>query len=218
MVAQGVFTTGNLESYCNVSEALALLEGYDLSGWGDADALQRRAQQLVGPTKAAIDTAAGRDFMLHVDETVVVDGTGQSKLLLSPLGLVPVVQVKAVRVAGAELPPEAWLLYPEEAYVALVGGNGQPSRFPVGKRNVEVTMDWGYNTPPADIALAQAKLIAAELLSEISGERGGVEAVRLGDYTVRYGTAGHYAQMIRRLVEEATETVSRYRQLDFCVI
>lgn len=218
MVAQGVFTTANLTSYCSVDDVLALLEAYDLSEWGDADALQLRAAQLLNPTKSVIDSAAGRDFMLHPDETISLDGSGDRSLLLSPLGLVPVVQVDQVKVGGIELSADEWFLYPEEACIVLSASSGSLGRFPSGNQNIELTMDWGYEAPPSDIVMAQAKLAAAELLAMASGERGGVEAVSVGDYSVRYGSAGRYAHTIRRLVMEAAEAVARHRQLDFCAI
>jgi len=87
MVAEGVFTTANLESYCSVDEVMSLLEAYDLSDWGDEEALRVRAGELLGPTKAAIDSSSGRDFLLHPDDTVTLDGDGTRRLLLAPLGI-----------------------------------------------------------------------------------------------------------------------------------
>ncbi|MCD6361111.1 MAG: hypothetical protein J7M38_09620 [Armatimonadetes bacterium] len=218
MVAQGVFTTANLTSYCSVDDILALLEGHDLSEWGDEAALRLRATQLLGPTKSAIDSAAGRDFMLHADATVTLDGSGDRSLLLSPLGLIPVVKVDRVSIEGKELAPGEWLLYPEEACIVLAGGYGGAARFPAGDQNVELVMDWGYEAPPSDIVMAQAKLAAAELLAMTSGDRDGVEAVRVGDYSVRYGSSGRFAHTIRRLALEAAEAVARHRQVDMCAI
>jgi len=218
MVAKGVFTTANLTSYCSAQDVLALLEAYDLSEWGDEDALLVRATELLSPTKSAIDSAAGRDFMLHADQTVLVDGSGSRTLLLAPLGLAPVLRVDCVKVSGTELAVDQWLLYPEEACIVLSAASRSVSQFPAGNQNVEVTLDWGYEAAPGDIVMAQAKLAAAELLALASGERGGVEAVSVGDYSVRYGSLGKFSHAVRRLVLEAAEAVGRHRQLDFCAI
>ena len=81
MVAEGVFTTANLVSYCCAEDVVALLAAYDLSEWGDQEALTVRAAELLAPTKAAIDSSAGRDFLLHADETLVLDGPNFQKRL-----------------------------------------------------------------------------------------------------------------------------------------
>ena len=218
MVATGVFTTANLASYCSVEDVLALLEGYDLSDSGGEDALVTRASELLSSTKAAIDSAAGRDFMLHPDTTVLIDGTGDRVLLLAPLGLVPVVSVASVKIGGVELPADDWLVYAEEAAIVLATSSRLVSKFPVGRQNIEVNLDWGYENIPADIAMAQAKLVAAELLAGAGGESGTVEAVSLGDYSVRYADTGRFSYSVQRFVHEAAEAVARHRRLDFCIV
>lgn len=218
MVASGVFTTANMVSYCTAEDVLALLAGYDTSGWGTEEELVAEATALLGPTRSAIESAAGRDFMLHANEEVAVDGSGSRVLLLAPLGLTPVVEVHAVEVNGRELGPDAWLFYRDEAAIVLAMGGASSGSFPRGRQNVLVTLDWGYEVTPADIESAQAKLAAAELLAKWSGESGEVESVRIGDYAVRYGGSGRYAHSIRRLVSEAQEAVGRYRRMEFCAI
>lgn len=218
MVASGVFTTANLTSYCSLDDVLALLRAYDTTQWAAEEELVAEIASLLAPTKSAVDSAAGRDFMLHADETLVLDGTGTRVLLLAPLGLTPVVQVHSVSVGGTTLDHDDWLFYPEEAAIVLAASSSFASRFPEGTRNVEVTLDWGFEATPSDVMAAQAKLVAAELIAKYSGEAGGVEAVSLGDYTVRYGGAGRYGYSVRRLVAEANETVARYRRIDFCAI
>ncbi len=218
MVASGVFTTANLTSYCSPDDVLALLRAYDTSQWGTEEELVAEIAALLAATKSAVDSAAGRDFLLHADETVTLDGTGTRVLLLAPLGLTPVVQVHSVNVGGTALEEDEWLFYPEEAAVVLAASSSYGSRFPEGTRNVELRLDWGYEATPSDVVAAQAKLVAAELIAKYGGEAGGVEAVSLGDYTVRYGAAGRYGYTIRRLVAEANEVVARYRRIDFCAI
>ena len=164
-----------------------------------------------------------------------MDGSGTRRLLLAPLGISPVVSVQSVAVNGVALGDDEWWLRQEEACIELSTGSRLAAGFPDGIGNVEVVLDWGYeaNHPfatirdflewgyevaPDDIRLAQAKLAAAELLAASTGERGGVEAVRLGDYSVRYGGPGRFADAVRRLVAEAAEVVDRYRLLDYFVV
>lgn len=218
MVASGVFTTANLTSYCAAEDVRAQLRAYDTAQWGSAEELEAEIAGLLAGTKAAIDAAAGRDFLLHADETVELDGSGTRVLLLAPLGLTPVRAVSSVVVNGQALSARDWLFYPEEAAIVPAASSRCGNRFPEGKRNVVVTLDWGYEATPADIVEAQAKLVAAELIARHSGESGGVEAVSLGDYTVRYGSAGRFAYSVRRLVTEANEAVARYRRIEFCAI
>ncbi|MGD9495695.1 MAG: hypothetical protein AB7Y46_05230 [Armatimonadota bacterium] len=218
MVASGVFTTANLTSYCSGEDVLALLRAYDTSAWGTQEELGAEIGALLAPTRAAIDAAAGRDFLLHADETALLDGSGTRVLLLAAQGLTPVVGVSAVTVDGTPLSDDEWLLYPQEAALVLAAGSRVGSCFPEGNQNVAVTLDWGYEQTPADVRMAQAKLVAAELIAGHSGEAGGVEAVSLGDYTVRYGAAGRLGSCVRRLVAEANEVVARYRRLELCAI
>jgi hypothetical protein len=218
MVAEGVFTTANLVSYCAPEDVLALLQAYDTSEWGTEEELLTEAVREMAPTRAAIEAAAGRDFFLHSDETAVLDGSGTRVLLLAPIGLTPVVSVTSVCVDGRELADGDWLFYPDEAAIVLAASSSLGRRFPEGSQNVEVRLDWGYENTPSDVAAAQAKLAAAELLAKHTGEQGGVEALSLGDYTVRYGGDGRFSHTIRRLVAEARETVARYRRVEFCAI
>ena len=75
MVSEGVFTTANLISYCAAEDVLALLQAYDTSEWGSAEELLIEATEALASTRSAIESAAGRDFFLHADETVMLDGT-----------------------------------------------------------------------------------------------------------------------------------------------
>jgi len=218
MVSAGVFTTANLVSYCSAEDVLAMLEAYDTSVWGTQEELLVEATGSLAAARAAIEGAAGRDFFLHADETMAVDGSGTRVLLLAPLGLTPVIAVESVTVDGRALGAGEWLFYEDEAAIVLAAANRFGQRFPEGSKNVEVTLDWGYQATPGDIATAQAKLVAAEMLAKYNGEQGAVEAVSLGDYTVRYGVDGRFGHTVRRLVAEAREAVARYRRIDFCAI
>ncbi|MGI5820363.1 MAG: hypothetical protein ACOX9R_19925 [Armatimonadota bacterium] len=218
MVAEGVFTTANLVSYCSAEDVLALLRAYDTSEWGAEEELLVEVVETLARARSAIEAMAGRDFFLHANETVRLDGSGSRVLLLGASGLTPVVSVERIGVNGRELADDAWLFYADEAAVVMAASSRYGRQFPEGAQNVEVTLDWGYEETPGEIRSAQAKLAAAELLARHTGEQGGVEAVSLGDYTVRYGSEGRFAHTIRRLVAEAREAAARYRRLDFRAI
>ncbi len=149
MVASGVFTTVSLVSYCSAADVLAQLQGYDTSGWGSAEELETAITGLLAQTREAVDGVAGRDFMLHPGETVRLDGSGTRVLLLSPHGLHPVTQIESVVVEGRALEESDWLFYAEEGALVLAASSTFGVRFPEGNQNVEVTLDWGYETPPA---------------------------------------------------------------------
>jgi hypothetical protein len=213
MVSFGVFVTGMLRSYCTVDDVLRLLAGFDLTRLGDGDAVSERVAGLMGAAKAAVDTAAGRDFGYHPDDEVRVDGGGRSSLVLSSEGISPVQAVSRLAVDGVEVTADEYVSYGVEGTIRLMSEGALGGTFPVGRQNVCVKLDWGYPQPPADITLAQAKLIAAEVLSAATGGSGSVESVRLGDYSVSYDSGGENAGIIGRWLADAARAVSRHRRV-----
>jgi len=206
-VGEAVFGTGFLGgTYCSTSDVLGLLAGCDISALGDSAAVESRIEELLPQTKAALDALAGRDFELHQDETVLLDGSGHDTLFLRQHGYAPVLSVGAVAVNGVALQEDDWALYPGEGYIRLTGHNGgnvftgrSGAVFPLGVQNVAVTLTWGYANAPASVRLAQAKLTAIELLAEASpAVSGGATRVTLGDYTVHYDSDSPFAGVIRR--------------------
>lgn len=218
MVAQSVFSTGLITSYCQSPEVTALLVGYDLSRLGDQEAVAERLAQLLPLTRRAVDSAAGHDFFWHGEDTVVLDGNGQDRLNLLEAGTVPLHQVQQVTIAGQVVPTEDYLVYEQRAEIRLRSGASVGAYFPTGQQNVTVTVDWGYPQVPADVALAQAKLTAAQLLSEVAGEKVSASGMRLGDYSVRYAPAGKYGAVIQALVQEAQELLRPYRRMSLRAI
>lgn len=210
MAAQGVFTTGNLSAYCTVEDVFGVLRGYDLSPFGGEEELTERVQELLPLTRGMVDTAAGRDFRWHVEQTVTLDGNGTDRLQLTDSGVSAPLTVHAVRVAGSSVSAEAYHAYGETGLLRLKP-HACLARFPRGVQNVAVDLTWGYETAPTDASLAQAKLTAAELLAELGGEGGAVQETRIGDYAVRYASEGRYGAGVRRLCDEATEVLRRYR-------
>jgi len=102
--------------------------------------------------------------------------------------------------------------------IRLRSGGTLSGVFPEGLGNFEVTADWGYNGAPQEIRLAQARLVAAQVLSECAGDRGSVERLQIGDYAVEYGSGGEHAGLIERWVTDARSAARAYRRLRLAAI
>ena len=212
MVAEGAFGTGSLDSYCAAADVVAMLSGYDVENWGGEEALKTRALQLLGPTRRAVDREAGRDFFYHEDDEIAIDGSGTDVLSLNGSGVSPPVEVSSVELNGSALDAEGWRYYGSANSIKLTA-TASVSRFTEGVQNVSAVASWGYESPPDDIALAQAQLAAAQLISELSAEGQAVQALSIGDYMVRYSADGRYGGEIVRLVSSAKETIGKHRAM-----
>jgi hypothetical protein len=212
MVAEGVFSTGALGTYCTAADVLALLTGYDLSGLGDAAAIEARVTALLPLTTEAISDAAGRDFLFHAGTRLRLDGTGGETLSLAEAGAAPILAVSELAVDGQHVSLDGVMVGADDASLRLIP-TGQGTRlFARGTLNVEITLDWGYVSPPSDIATAQAKLTAAEVLATVDGPTRAAESVRIGDYEVRYGSGGARGDALHAFAEGARRITARYRR------
>lgn len=119
--------------------------------------------------KARIDSFCDRDFEDHPGDTVTLDGGDGSKRILRIPS--PVQSVTEVRVDGT--------LLSEGDYVVKDSGQllrdyGNPHLFQERRRfsdrrrkptwlrgisNIDVSLDWGYETPPSEISEAEKKLV-----------------------------------------------------------
>lgn len=212
----GVFATGLLSSYCTEEDVLKLLQGYDLRPFTEEELLQR-AQELLPLAKRMIDSYAGRDFLYHANETVVLDGTGKDRLQLTEAGVWPPLEVHALYIGGELVAPTSYCVYAHTGLIRLRPEGGR-LHFPVGVQNIVIEVSWGEPEPPVEIGWAQAKLAAAELLAELGGEGGVVQETRIGDYAVRYAMGGRYASAITRLCSEALELLKPHRFVRMSVI
>lgn len=215
MVAEGMFATGAVGSYCTSEDVLALIEAYELDE--NTESLRERIRGLLNNTRHAIDIAAGRDFLHHENETKTLDGTGSATLTLGQAGIHPPVEVEQVAVDGSVIEASQWRYYASANSIRLTQGS-RLQRFPEGVQNVQVTLTWGFQQPPGDIVSAQAKLTAAEMLSGLGGDSQAVKSLRLGDYAVSYSEGGRYGADIARLVSEAKEAARRYRSVGMVTV
>lgn len=212
MVAQGAFATGAMRSYCTSEDVLSQLSAYDVAAWGGPEKLVARTRALLHATRQAVDTEAGRDFWHHSTRHIAIDGTGTKVLSLSGAGIAPPAEVEAVAINGQQIDSSQWRYYQSAHSLKLIP-TATVGAFTAGVQNVTITAAWGYATPPADIALAQAKLTCAQLISELSAEMQAVTALSIGDYSVHYNSAGRYGADIARLVCQAREIIRRYRAM-----
>jgi hypothetical protein len=217
MVADGVFVTGLIDTYCEVDDVLRLLTGCDLSGLGESTEIESRILDLIGSTYSEVNREAGRDFVHHEAVEILADGTGNDCLCLGARGICPILAVQEVEVDGALLPATAYACYAQEGAIRLRPGAAQTS-FPKGVQNVRIVLDWGYASPPGDIRLAQAKIVAAQVLAEVSSGRGAVQSLRIGEYSVAYAGDGEHSATIERWLADARRAAALYRSARVAVV
>ena len=120
--------------------------------------------------KARIDEYVGRDFEDHPGDTVALDvGPMSTRFLSLPT---PVHTVSEVRVDGEALPADQYLVRGGQI-VRVASEDSDLEHWPAGYDNVTVDLDWGYQTPPADVAEAEQKLVN-HTLSGLAQMREGV--------------------------------------------
>lgn len=179
-------TTSSGEAvYAGPDELLAYVqtdpESIGLSTTADADSdgvsdWQDFLETLQTKAKGRIDDYCRRDFEDHPGDTVLRDG-GTGVIYLPD----PVREVSEVRIDGDVEDRDHWHAKHSGALIYTAGaaspsrrggqwyGNEdgpytrsrtrQDGRWPDGYGNVEVALDWGYETPPAAVREAEMKLV-----------------------------------------------------------
>jgi hypothetical protein len=212
MVADGLFVTGLMNTYCEPEDVTRILAGCDVSALGDSETLAQRILDLIGCTYSAVNREARRDFGYHQGDRLLVDGSGNDCLCLGARGVCPILAVQEVSLEGAVVPATDYAWYGQEGSLRLRPEASQTS-FPKGVQNVGVVLDWGFVSPPGEIRLAQAKVVAAQILAEVSSAKGAVQTVRIGDYAVSYAGRGEHAATIERWLEDARHAAGLYRSV-----
>ena len=215
-------------SYCTAQNVLdVVLKGYSLTKLGSTQEAQKTyLERLLEPSKAIIDNAARRDFVLHEDDIVTLDGVDADRIAIwknDATLCAPIVSVSLVKVYGQTLTitdlkvdKRAGIIgfqkAPSERVAIYKQQRGNFYIFPKDWQNVEVTLNWGYAEPPADVILAQELVIASWALSVISGAiSGGARMVKVRDFEATYGTAGAYSAQIKGWMSEAEDLVRKYK-------
>jgi hypothetical protein len=159
---------GAVESYVQTDPAQ-----FSLSTQGDPSEWRAFLEARQVEAKARIDEYCGRDFRNHAGDTVTLDGgaTGRRILALPT----PLRAVSEVRVDGETVPTDDYVVDTDDAQLIRTAPSSQDAvdrlaqrgddhtgrpEWPTGYENIAVDCDWGYRSPPADIAEAEQKLVA----------------------------------------------------------
>lgn len=127
-------------------------------------------QDLQVKAKARIDEYVDRsDFEDHAGDTVTLNGGPDGQRILELPS--PVRSVTEVRVDGDVVPSDEYVVDGDQlirtepptvdAVDVLARDGTSPPRphWETGYQNIAVDLDWGYQSPPADVAEAEMKLV-----------------------------------------------------------
>jgi len=156
-----------LESYVQQdNDTFSLSDSFD-----DPTAWQQFLEARQVEAKARIDEYTGRDFEDHAGDTVTLDGGASGKRILDLPE--PTRSVSEVRVDGEVVPTDEYVVVAADAQLIrteppevdaverLAQDTAEKSRpeWETGYQNIQVDLDWGFQSPPADIAEAETKLV-----------------------------------------------------------
>jgi hypothetical protein len=187
----------------------------DLDNVQNSSELDTLISKLNDRAKSVIDEHCQRDFEEHLGETVTVDGNGRTELSLpqhaSGDGLYyPIINLSSVKLSGSSLDASDYRIKPQPN--ALSNRNAgvierKYARWPRGWENIEVTLDWGYSSPPDEVTSIAEKLIVDQLLDAAQASKSsGAESVSMDGYSVSFGHR-------MTLNEEHQERLKRFRRV-----
>ena len=183
------------------------------------------------PTAAAkVRAVAGRDFDLHTAQVVYINGTGDDRLDLSTVGMIPLMSVTSILSGTTTLSnsnyvvgKDGWIQYDRASSAASAAepwkNPGGAGYFPVGNQNIKVTATWGYSTVPPDIMMAGNLFCAAYVLAMVGvsdsntddGIPGGDVSIELGDLQVDQAKGSRYAPHVAWMKNSARSKCALYR-------
>lgn len=177
------------------SDELAVLMGRGDTPFTEAET--ERAQLLLDLAAGEIDRELGQSLTLS-ESTVEIDGTGTPVLLLPRW---PVIAVASVTVVEDLDEPPISLVEDEDFRWSRFGKLRRIGRcWPCIERAVEATITAGWDPIPADVKGINLRLAQTAWPNPI-----GAESERLGDWSVKYATAGMH------LTTEELNTLGFYR-------
>lgn len=166
--------------------------------------------------KSAIDEYCQRDFDYHPGVTIKVDGNGRQELSLPQFAAAdglfyPIVNLTSVSINGDALDSSDYRIKRQpnalnERNAGII--ERKWARWPKGWENIEVTLDWGYETPPEEVKSIAESLIIDQLLNAAGASHGsGAESISMDGFSVTFGkrirlTEDHKARLrqVRRVV------------------
>lgn len=167
----------------------------DIENVANSTELDNLISRLNDRVKSRIDEYCGRDFEFHGSETVKVDGNGRTELSLrrhaAGDGLYqPIVNLSSVSVGGSTLDASDYRIKPQPN--SLPNRNAgiierKHARWPEGWENIEVTLDWGYQSPPEEIKSVAESMVKEALLDAAQASKSsGAESISMDGYSVSF--------------------------------
>lgn len=187
----------------------------DLNNIANSSELDSLISKLNDRAKSVIDEYCQRDFGEHAGETVKVDGNGRTELSLPQQaagdGLYyPIINLSSVKLNGSSLDASDYRIKPQPN--ALSNRNAgvierKHARWPKGWENIEVTLDWGYSSPPEEVKSIAESLIVDQLLNAAQASKSsGAESVSMDGYSVSFSQR-------MRLNEEHQQRLNNFRRV-----
>jgi hypothetical protein len=187
----------------------------DLNNVQNSSELDNLISRLNDRAKSLIDEYCQRDFEEYTGETVKVDGNGRSELSLPQYaagdGLYyPIISISSVSLNGNALDASDYRIKPQPN--ALSNRNAgvierKNARWPEGWENIEVTLDWGYQSPPDEIKSVAESLIVDQLLNSVQDSKSsGADSVSMDGYSVSFSQR-------MRLDDQHKEQLGRFRRV-----
>jgi len=210
------------QRYCEIDDVVRELrkvavdsEGESLLAWLKSSERDDTIEAYIPDSRKWFCRKAGRDFDYHEAVNIAVDGSGKDALDLGQLGFSPLVAISSLVISGSAQLSASYKAYPS-GMLKFAGTQDLPY-FTRGPQNVTAKITWGYTPPPEDVIIAQARLVAADILSMLqaadlaeAGAPGGVKQVRYDDLTITVGNEGRFANHIKRLEKRALEAALSY--------
>ena len=187
----------------------------DLNNVQNETALDDLISRLNKRAKSLIDEYCQRDFEEHAGETIKVDGNGRTELSLPQQAAAdglfyPIINLTDVKLNSNTLDASDYRIKPQPN--ALSNRNAgvierKNARWPEGWENIEVTLDWGYSSPPPEIKSVAESLIVDQLLNAVQDSKSsGADSISMDGFSVSFSQR-------MRLNERHKEELDNFRRV-----
>lgn len=190
---------------------------FSISTSGSPSAWREFLESIQVRAKARIDEFCNRDFEDHPGDTITLNGGATGKKLLSlPT---PVRAVSEVRVDGEVVDSDEYVVDLDEAHLVRLEppqsdavdllaqeGRSLKTRRPeweTGYQNIDVDLDWGYQSPPNDIVHAELELVS-NVMQGLAQRREGM-TIEQDDVDVKVQLPKTMTSELRGLLSEHRE-------------
>lgn len=159
----------------------------DINAFLGTEILPEDTQVLLAieEASAVIKNYCNQEIEQVSDDTILLDGTGSTKLFLPEL---PVNSIASVKIDGVLLDPTCYALAENGVLWRKYG------KWAVGAQNIEVTYTHGYASIPEDVKgvcyRSASRLYQAQLKAKRQDFMSGLQSVSVGDWSETYENAG----------------------------